>query len=61
VDGADHFAIFDALAQPEGVLTRALLAMLGRQPPAFDPGFGDNGDGAAARNRRGIYGARKPI
>ena len=30
VDGADHFAILDALAGPEGVLTRALLAMLGR-------------------------------
>ena len=30
VDGADHFAILDALARPEGVLTRDLLAMLGR-------------------------------
>jgi arylformamidase len=30
VDGADHFTILDALARPEGVLTRALLAMLGR-------------------------------
>ena len=30
VDGADHFAILDALARPESVLTRALLAMLGR-------------------------------
>jgi hypothetical protein len=30
VDGADHFTILDALAQPEGVLMRALLAMLGR-------------------------------
>jgi len=30
VDGADHFAILDALAQLEGVLTRAFLAMLGR-------------------------------
>jgi arylformamidase len=29
VDG-DHFTILDALARPEGVLTRALLAMLGR-------------------------------
>ena len=29
VDGADHFTILDALARPEGVLTRALLAMLG--------------------------------
>jgi arylformamidase len=30
VDCADHFAILDALARPEGVLTRALPAMLGR-------------------------------
>ena len=30
VDAADHFTILDALARPEGVLTRALLAMLGR-------------------------------
>jgi len=30
VAGADHFTILDALAQPEGVLTQALLAMLGR-------------------------------
>jgi arylformamidase len=30
VDGADHFTILDALARPEGVLTRALLTMLGR-------------------------------
>ena len=30
VHGADHFTILDALARPEGVLTRALLAMLGR-------------------------------
>jgi hypothetical protein len=30
VNGADHFTILDALAQPEGVLMRALLAMLGR-------------------------------
>jgi arylformamidase len=30
VDDADHFTILDALARPEGVLTRALLAMLGR-------------------------------
>jgi acetyl esterase/lipase len=30
VDGADHFTILDALARPEGALTRALLAMLGR-------------------------------
>jgi arylformamidase len=29
VDGADHFTILDALARPEGVLTRTLLAMLG--------------------------------
>jgi arylformamidase len=28
VDGADHFTILDALAQPEGVLTRALLSRL---------------------------------
>jgi arylformamidase len=33
VDG-DHFTILDALARPEGVLTRALLAMLGRESPA---------------------------
>ena len=30
VDRADHFTILDALARPEGVLTQALLAMLGR-------------------------------
>jgi arylformamidase len=30
VDGADHFTILDALARPEGALTGALLAMLGR-------------------------------
>jgi hypothetical protein len=30
VDGADHFTILEALARPEGVLTRAFLAMLGR-------------------------------
>ena len=30
VDGADHFTILDALARPEGALTRAFLAMLGR-------------------------------
>ena len=30
VHGADHFTILDALARPEGVLTQALLAMLGR-------------------------------
>jgi arylformamidase len=30
VDGADHFTILDALARPEGVLTRALPAMLCR-------------------------------
>jgi arylformamidase len=30
VNGADHFTILDALAQPEGVLMRVLLAMLGR-------------------------------
>ena len=30
VDGADHFTILDALARPEGVLSRTLLAMLGR-------------------------------
>jgi arylformamidase len=29
VEGADHFTILDALARPEGVLTRTLLAMLG--------------------------------
>jgi arylformamidase len=34
VDGADHFTILDALARPEGVLTRALLGMLGRESPA---------------------------
>ena len=28
--GADHFTILDALARPEGVLTRALLEMLDR-------------------------------
>ena len=32
VDGADHFTILDALARPEGALTLALLAMLGRRP-----------------------------
>jgi hypothetical protein len=30
VDGADHLTILDALTRPEGVPTRALLAMLGR-------------------------------
>ena len=30
VDDADHFTILEALARPEGVLTQALLAMLGR-------------------------------
>jgi len=30
VDGADHFTILGALARPEGALTQALLAMLGR-------------------------------
>jgi len=30
VDGADHFTILDALGRPEGVLTQALLSMLGR-------------------------------
>ena len=30
VNRADHFAILDALSRPVGVLTRALLAMLGR-------------------------------
>ena len=30
VDRADHFTILDALARPEGLLTQALLAMLGR-------------------------------
>jgi arylformamidase len=30
VDGADHFTILDALSRPDGVLTRSLLAMLGR-------------------------------
>jgi arylformamidase len=30
VDGADQFTILDALARPEGVLTQALLAMVGR-------------------------------
>jgi len=34
VDGADHFTILDALARPEGVLTQALLAMLGRSSTA---------------------------
>jgi acetyl esterase/lipase len=34
VDGADHFTILEALARPEGVLTRALLAMLGRSSTA---------------------------
>jgi len=34
VDGADHFTILDTLARPEGVLTRALLAMLGRSSTA---------------------------
>jgi len=34
VDGADHFTILDALARPDGVLTRALLAMMGRSPTA---------------------------
>jgi arylformamidase len=36
VDRADHFTILDALSRPEGVLTHALLAMLGRRSPA-DP------------------------
>src|SRR5215467_4127434 len=36
VDGADHFTILDALAQPDGVLTRALLAVL-RRPSTADP------------------------
>jgi ketosteroid isomerase-like protein len=41
----------DALARPEGVLTQALLAMLGRYSPAgLNPGFGDNGHGLAIRN-----------
>jgi len=31
---ADHFTILDALARPEGVLTQALLAMLGRPSTA---------------------------
>jgi putative lipoic acid-binding regulatory protein len=35
VDGADHFAILDARARPEGILTRDLLAMLGRLPPGL--------------------------
>ncbi|HMD62810.1 MAG TPA: hypothetical protein VKF83_02400 [Stellaceae bacterium] len=30
VDGADHFTILEALARPAGVLTQALLSMLGR-------------------------------
>jgi acetyl esterase/lipase len=30
VDGADHFTILDTLARPDGVLTQALLALLGR-------------------------------
>jgi acetyl esterase/lipase len=34
VDGADHFTILDALSRPEGVLTQALLAMLGRKSAA---------------------------
>ena len=34
VDGADHFTILDALARSEGVLTQALLAMLGRPSTA---------------------------
>jgi hypothetical protein len=34
VNGADHFTILDALARPEGVLTQALLAMLGRPSTA---------------------------
>ena len=36
IDGADHFTILEALARSEGVLTQALLAMLGRKSPA-DP------------------------
>ena len=34
VDRADHFTILDALSRAEGVLTQALLAMLGRKSPA---------------------------
>jgi arylformamidase len=30
VDGADHFTILDALADPQGALTQALLDMVGR-------------------------------
>jgi hypothetical protein len=30
LEGADHFTILEALARPEGVLMRALLAMSGR-------------------------------
>src|SRR5215472_8812561 len=30
VDGVNHFTVLEALARPEAVLTRALLAMLGR-------------------------------
>ena len=29
IDGADHFTILEALADPQGVLTRALLDMIG--------------------------------
>jgi len=29
VDGADHFTILEALADPQGSLTRALLDMIG--------------------------------
>ncbi len=36
IDRADHFTILNALSRPEGVLTQALLAMLGRKSPA-DP------------------------
>ncbi len=30
IDGADHFTILEALADPQGALTRALLEMIGR-------------------------------
>ena len=36
IDRADHFTILNALSRSEGVLTQALLAMLGRKSPA-DP------------------------
>jgi arylformamidase len=29
VDGADHFTILEALAHPQGALTRVLLDMIG--------------------------------